>query len=233
MVFHLLSAMSKLKRGNIMDVIRIALSGVFLVMFVACTHKGNINDNRAFVKKGEPVTVRSDKSLLENAKVANKGQYKIVYKNPGQQEVPLISELPVGAIIPFYGQWNFSDHWQIAMGQTIKDPESPLHGMNVPDLIGAESKSATMYLAGTIDKTFLGKVFGKNELPPMDNHTHSEKVKAPTSTHAVDRNSSGPGEIVANRNHSHKVSSTPRGKHDHGGDNRPVSFGLVYLIKVK
>jgi len=195
--------------------------GVFIL--AGCTNKG-------FVKYSSMHNIDSDIPLIEQAKIANQGQYKIGYRSLKSNETPLIDTLPIGTIIPFWGPFVFSDQWQIAMGQVIQDPASPLFKKKVPDLNGAFSPFETSYIAGTLDSRTYNKNFGRSDIPNDGEHIPSGTVQLqhglPHPNGWNDRSSSN-HLIIPKLKMNHVL------PHAHKGENRPRTYGVVFLIKVK
>jgi|GEM_PF-3191199 len=192
---------------------------------------GLFGGNFGFFQKGEMVDIDTTKPAIEQAEAANKGQYKLEYRKAKKSETPLLDALPVGAIIPYFGPWTFSDNWQLAIGQIVRDPESPLYDMKVPDLNGAYSPFEPTYLAGTLDTATLGQSFGSNTLKSAPKHTHTGKVSAAGLRFRA--KTAGNGWVANQAEHRHGFSTSEEGAHNHGGDKRPQSYGIVYLIRVK
>ena len=136
--------------------------------------------------------------------------------------------MPVGTIIAHFGPWQFSDKWQICMGQEIRDPDSPLYGRKVPDLNGAHAPFQATYIAGTLDIRTYNKKFGNNILPGSGTHSHGGRTGRGGGRSYGDADDE---RRHASSDHDHTISAD--GNHDHGGDNRPNTFGLIYLIRVK
>ncbi len=189
---------------------------------------------KGFVKTGEMVQTNPSMTLAQKAETVNKGQYKLAYKNLKKKEVGLLDDIPIGAIIPHWGAWEFSDRWQICMGQVIDDIESPMHGEKVPDLTGITIKDhKPTYIAGTLEEQYFNKTFGQNYLSKEAAHVHQAEIGANKSIVHPDKNTVQSSTPSAGPYHKHKITMEKTGEHDHGGDNKPHSFGLVYLIKVK
>jgi hypothetical protein len=216
---------------------------VAVLLLDGCAPKANIecgcsaNDilpykcgQKGFVKSGNMVQPDPSVSLAQKAEKVNNGQYKVVYKKLKKDDVVLLDDIPIGAIIPHWGNWEFSDRWQICMGQIINDTESPLYGKRVPDLTG---KQKPTYIAGTLEEEYFNKRFGKNYIPKEKAHMHKGKVAQNKSIVYPDKNTIRKATATAGPYHKHDISIKKAGAHDHGGDNKPYSFGLVYLIKVK
>jgi hypothetical protein len=44
--------------------------------------------------------------------------------------------VPVGSVIPFFGDLtNLTDNWKLCDGALVNDPDSPFHGLSVPNLV--------------------------------------------------------------------------------------------------
>ena len=189
---------------------------------------------KGFIKTGDMAQIDPSMTLAQKAEAVNKGQYKLAYENLKKEEVGLLDDIPVGAIIPHWGEWEFSDRWQICMGQVIDDTQSPLYGKKVPDLTGISiSEHKPTYIAGTLEEQYFNKTFGVNYLLEEKTHTHSAKIGQNKSIVHPDKNTIQKDTPTAGPYHKHTISMDKAGGHDHGGDNKPHSFGLVYLIKVK
>jgi hypothetical protein len=134
-------------------------------------------------------------------------------------------EWPVGAIIPvFYpSAVEYPVGWTICAGQLISDKDSPFFGRNIPNL--AEDR----FLMGTILRGSYGQYGGSNQLPESGAHDHQFTIhKGGRVTRTPDGfQAEGPqcGTVT------HATSSA--GAHNHGGENRPAWFGLIFLIKYK
>lgn len=197
-----------------------------LFLFSGCAQKG-------FVKSGQMIVLDDNDNLLVQAEKSNAGQYNLTYKKLDKNEYPLLDDIPVGAIIPYFGPWDFSDRWQFCIGQEIRDPDSPLYGRTVPDLMGGKTFEKVTYVAGTLDQKTLNTYIGDNKIPPQSNHGHPASTGGATGSVRPDKNSSGDYTKAASPNHTHSVSVSGKGEHNHGGSNIPHSYTLVYLIRVK
>jgi len=238
---------NKIKKELEMKFSNNLLALVAVIALSGCASKGSVDcgcdaENipphkcvqKGFIKEGSMGQIDPSMTLTQKAEVANKEQYKLTYKKLKEEEISLLDDIPVGAIIPHWGEWNFSDRWQICMGQMINDTQSPLFGKKVPDLTSmTPAFHKPTYIAGTLDKKYFNKTFGSNNLPEEKAHTHESKIGANKSIVYPDRNTIQRSTKSAGPYHSHTISVENAGKHDHGGDNKPHSFGLIYLIKIK
>ena len=124
-----------------------------------------MSNKEGFTLVGATKKIDSTLSLKDQAKEANKGQPDIEYKTLATGEKALVDSIPIGAILPHWGPWNFSSNWQICLGQKINDAASPLDGQRVPDLNGAHHPNSTTYIAGTLDTKTFRKFYGSNTIP--------------------------------------------------------------------
>jgi hypothetical protein len=68
----------------------------------------------------------------------------VTYKDGSKGNVSPNEILPVGSIIPFYGNYyTLPENWRMCDGSLIKDTQSPFHGLNLPDLRGRFVMGAT------------------------------------------------------------------------------------------
>lgn len=197
---------------------------IIILIFTGCAQKG-------FLKEGS-MEISSSLLLMEQAELANNSQYKVSYKKIPNGEIPLIDDLPVGAVIPYVippGGFKFSDKWEIALGQTIEDPDSPFFQHKIPDLNGSHTPFRVMYIAGTLDVETYGNVFGRNDIPDKGNHSHT----GDTAKSSEKTGTKGGTKEVARLIHTHSFETKSAGNHNHGAENRPQTTGIVYLIKIK
>lgn len=136
------------------------------------------------------------------------------------------SELPPGTVLPMYFPNNklvIPLGWCICAGQKIEDPASPFLNLNVPNLLDQRFPMGTK-----VAETY-GKSGGNNELAPEGNHSHKYTIrKAGTRQNSPDGfQAEGPQCRVVT------LDTTADGQHNHGGDNRPRWFGLLYIFKYK
>jgi hypothetical protein len=182
----------------------------------------------------EPLSV-SESSLLE-AGASPRRISRIAQTNRA-----LLDGLPVGSVIAYYPveTLRLPEGWAYADGSMVADPESPFNGRRVPQL------NDDRYLIGSISS--FGAVVGNNDIAPAGEHDHDRFV-------VTDRNSTtGPpntnadsvmvtpgtqGVRIPIQGHQHFMGAQyipvkPDGSHNHGGDNRPLSFGILYIVKIK
>ncbi|WP_417457404.1 hypothetical protein [Kordiimonas sp.] len=162
-----------------------------------------------------------------------------------------LDSLPVGAIIPFYPYGNLAipENWRYCNGDEVDDQLSPLYGQKLPNL------NDDRFLMGST--TSFGEQGGSNSHLPDGQHTHVARADrggqhdhgGATETeqsNGVLKEMEQAGEInvrmveqghrhaiSADGEHRHSVAVNPSGVHDHGGDNRPKYFGVLYIIKIK
>lgn len=198
---------------------RILIATFIVLSLAACKQNG-------YVRTGDMLAPDQSLSLREQAEAANANAHDVAFGNVGDA-TPLLDDIPVGAIIPHFGPWTFSANWQICMGQEIRDPESPLYGRRVPDLVGAHTPFQTTYLAGTLDTGTYNRTFGNNTSAAGGMHGHGATSGGSRVGAGGDN---GGDQFFTHMGHQHRVSDG--GEHSHG-DNRPHTYGIVYLIRIK
>lgn len=146
--------------------------------------------------------------------------------NPGTYSGLPPGELPIGSVLPvFFPNYKLviPDGWCVCAGQRIDDPASPFVNLNAPSLLD------NRFPMGTKDAETYGKQGGANELAPQGDHSHSYAIrKAGTRERSPDGFQSQGDDC---RTVTLQTSAT--GSHDHGGENRPRWFGLVYIFRYK
>lgn len=153
--------------------------------------------------------------------------------------------LPIGSIIAWHrellggngGEPSVPFGWALCDGQTIEDPDSPLNGIQIPDLNG--------------DGKFLrgGKKSGTMQADQMQSHTHDVYGMIAGD----DANSSGGGSgygfvyphVPGYPGWEHNLkehtdfnedpvdSGTGAGKPRHGVETRPINMSVVWIMKIK
>ncbi|WP_321368311.1 hypothetical protein [uncultured Desulfuromusa sp.] len=133
------------------------------------------------------------------------------------------SDFPFGTILPYYVPPNtyiqLPVGWVLAAGQKIPF-KGPFKGYNVPDLT-----TGTFLVGGIYEH---GKSGGSNTISKSDDHHH-------TYTIIKNRRARRAPEGYQAAGSDCKISTlntSSEGSHDHGGDNRPKWFGVVYIIRV-
>ena len=160
----------------------------------------------------------------------------------------LVDSLPIGSIVAYFPSHDFAipESWHVCDGSVITDNESPLVGRVTPNLIDVR------YLAGT--SAFFGQTFGANQLLVDGGHQHGAStalagvhthsleigpstVNAPKEAQAghdmrlLPQDHSHTSDLAAGGQHRHGL--TKDGTHNHSGDKRPASMGLLYIMKIK
>jgi hypothetical protein len=145
---------------------------------------------------------------------------------PIRSQAPLAG-VPIGAILPFIGPLDtLPDTWLPCDGRTVDDPSSPIHGLELPDLTDGR------FLMGVGAAGMIGVSGGSNAIPTAGGHTHSgEATGRITQTSGSPRNLEQRGD--KGFRHSHALTVSSSGGHDHGGDNRPAFYGVHYIVRVK
>ena len=160
----------------------------------------------------------SDLSIEEQAKEA--------ITNPPKYSVLQAGEWPVGTVLPIYVPKTIQLPlgWCICAGQVIDDPTSPFMNLPVPNLIDCR------FPMGTIFTDSYGKYGGTNDLISSGDHDHTYSIrKAGTRERSPDGFQSQGNDCRTVSN----LHTTSTGAHNHGGENRPQWFGLLYMIKYK
>lgn len=135
--------------------------------------------------------------------------------NPAKYTTLPGGELPVGSILPVTrppgATIQLPAGWVVAAGQTLDDPESPFHTHTLPRLTDGR------FLMGSLSE--FGKYGGVNALPGDGNHRHERQQIG------------SPG--FGDDHPDNQFRTADAGGHDHGGENRPAYFGVLFLIKIK
>lgn len=132
------------------------------------------------------------------------------------------NEWPVGAILPVYypHRIELPPGWCICAGQIITEPASPFFNLHAPNLTDER------FPMGTSSPTSYGKNGGANLLVPSGNHSHTYTIQKHAPQPSPDGyQGRGPNCYVSTMN------TSSNGDHDHGGENRPNWFGLLYIMK--
>lgn len=209
---------------------QVLLITLMIVVSFGIAKSESMNVAYGFVKSS---VMRIDQRLppLQQAALANKSQYQTSFTELTSDKNPLIDDLPIGTIIAYHvppGGFQFSVRWQVALGQTISDPDSPFNGVAVPDLNGNTGQRVPTYLAGTLDSTKFGNPFGSDTLPIDGKHNHGGATQGVGGRSRAD---GGNDLKIPESGHTHNIGMA--NDHDHGGDNKPRTHGIVYLIKIK
>ncbi|MDO8262883.1 MAG: hypothetical protein Q7T21_06630 [Gallionella sp.] len=143
----------------------------------------------------------------------------------GKYETLPAGEWPVGTILPLYVPKTIQlpKGWCICAGQTILDPESPFMNLPVPNLIDGR------FPMGTIFTDSYGKYGGTNNIATSGNHDHLYTIRKAGTRERTPDGFQGEGPECK----TVTLHTTGNGAHDHGGENRPQWFGLLYMIKYK
>jgi hypothetical protein len=146
--------------------------------------------------------------------------------NPGKYTTADSGGVPVGTVLSVYypnGKFTLPQNWCVCDGQPITDPESPYVNLNAPNLLDGRFPMGTKY-----EQTF-GRLGGSNSIPANAPHTHQYSIR---KTRNASRSPAG-FQSEGDECETETFDTTPSGAHDHGGDNRPQWFGLLYIFKYK
>ena len=145
---------------------------------------------------------------------------------PLQAEAPLAG-VPIGVVLPFIGPLDtLPDGWLPCDGRTVNDANSPINGVQLPDLTDGR------FLMGVGAEGMIGVSGGSNALPTAGGHSHSgEATGRITQTSGTPRNLEQRGD--KGFRHTHALSLSSAGGHNHGGDKRPAFYGVRYIVRVK
>lgn len=145
--------------------------------------------------------------------------------NPSPYQVLPANELPVGTILPafFPDKIQLAEGWCLCLGQVITDKASPFLGRAVPRL------GDSRFLMGVSSSDLYGKYGGTNTINGSGDHDHTYTIrKAGTRNRTPDGFQAEGDECKIVTLHT-----SSNGQHDHGGDNRPQWFGVLYMIRYK
>lgn len=135
-------------------------------------------------------------------------------------------ELPIGAVLPVFFPNNkivIPDGWCVCAGQRIDDAASPFANLNAPNLLDQRFPMGTK-----VTETY-GKQGGSNDLASEAGHSHSYAIrKAGTKVRSPDGFESEGKDC-----RTVTLETGANGEHNHGGDNRPRWFGLIYIFRYK
>ena len=136
------------------------------------------------------------------------------------------SKFPIGTILPVFppkgAGFKMPKGWVVCDGRVVVHPHSPFKNTNLPNL------TSDIFLMGTgVDK--VGSESGNNTMPSDGAHNHSGSTGGPSGH---DRCDNGGDRHPGSRNHGHSFTTSTNGGHDHGGDNRPHFFGVLYIIRI-
>lgn len=135
-----------------------------------------------------------------------------------------LAGVPVGTVLPFVGSiTTLPDGWLPCDGRLVHDAASWFNGKNVP-LINASS-----YLSGVNDPIVVNTTFGQNDIPKAGQHSHTGN----TGGEVVGAASPLGFQKEGGQCHVHVHGITADGDHDHGGENRPFSVGVWFIIRIK
>lgn len=155
--------------------------------------------------------------------------------------------VPVGSVIPWHktmvNPTGLSDRWVECNGQTLDDPESPLHGQTIPDLNGATDtyNNQGLFVRG-------GSISGNYQEDQMQSHKHDDSGHQHYNTlRTGGAGGSTPGAPYtwapftqawwSNINHANlgdpTDSGTGAGTPRHGPETRPVNMSMVWIMRIK
>ncbi len=129
-------------------------------------------------------------------------------------EIHKLSTIPIGTILPWIPtkeQPNLPDGWVICDGTR-----------NTPNL-------ANMFLRGVTSRDKLGVGDGTNTIPKDGEHSHGKRTDKVHSNRITYRSGSDNNGVWFN--HAHGIPS--ESGHDHGGNNLPPHYNVLYIMKVK
>lgn len=159
--------------------------------------------------------------------------------------------VPVGTVLAYIGD---SEHlpaqFALCNGRVITDADSPFHGQKTPDLTN------DMFLRGVATATQVQTVAGRNDIPLDGQHNHHGQTDnagahrhTGTTDLATDRGPGVPGAYESEGDekhfhnhgftsdgvpdHSHSYNTSQQAAHSHGGENRPLSFGVWFIMRIK
>ena len=138
-----------------------------------------------------------------------------------------LAGVPVGTVLPYIGPLDaLPSEWVPCDGRIVSDPNSPLDGVQLPDL------SDGRFLMGVGSETMIGVSGGSNAISTDGAHTHNG-----TATNRIQQQAGAPRNLETNGSkgfrHTHKISLQTNSGHDHGGDKRPAFFGVRFIVRIK
>jgi len=141
--------------------------------------------------------------------------------NPQKFSTLGADEWPVGTILPVYfpHKIELPIGWCLCAGQEITDKNSPFFNRHAPNLIDDR------FPMGTASPQSYGKSGGANLLKASGDHNHSYTIQK-RSPQPSPQGYQGKGDAC----YISTLSTSDNGNHDHGGDNRPNWFGLLYMM---
>jgi hypothetical protein len=135
-----------------------------------------------------------------------------------------LTGVPVGTILAYVGLLSsLPTGWVPCDGRQINDAASWFNGQSVPQI------NQSTYLCGAGDPSAVNTRFGRNDIPPVPNHAHGGKTPIENVGGADGHGFQKEGDQC----HTHDHIIDPDGGHDHGGDNRPLSSGVWFIIRIK
>jgi hypothetical protein len=135
-----------------------------------------------------------------------------------------LTGVPVGTILAFVGAVSsLPDGWVPCDGRLITDAASWFNGQQVPTI------NSYSYLSGVADAATVNTSFGRNDIPNEAAHTHGNS----TSWENVGSPDGHGFQKEGGQCHWHTHTLNPDGAHSHGGDNKPASVGVWFIIRIK
>jgi len=142
------------------------------------------------------------------------------------EKKPKPTSFPVGTILPVFPPkgtgFKLPRGWAVCDGRVIVDPQSPYKNTNLPNL------TSDIFLMGS-SVTDIGSIGGSNQIAADGNHNHTGRTGGPSSRDGCDN---GGDKHPGSHHHSHGFTTSTTGQHNHGGDNRPQFFGVLYIIRI-
>lgn len=131
-----------------------------------------------------------------------------------------IADYPTGTILP----------WDPVIRDKEGNPTGQLHtlpdGWAICNGINGTPNLVDRFLIGAGDLKRVGNTGGRKDIPDDGKHAHSGKTGV-TKERGVKKENGNDGKHT--HTHSHTISED--GKHNHGGDNLPPYYTLIYIIK--
>ncbi len=132
---------------------------------------------------------------------------------------------PIGTIVAMYlpplTLYSLPIGWLFCWGQ-VCIYDGPFKDKNVPDL------RDNRFLMGAREN--IGGYGGSNSILPDGHHSHGGTTSEASKIY--DGCDSGSDRYPTQGFHTHTFTTNNNGEHNHGGDNRPSFFGVIYIIKV-
>lgn len=117
------------------------------------------------IQVGNDPEMTPRQKIVPSFQAAAANKLVVTYANQSRGEYGVNNLIPIGGIISYYGDLaTLQENWRICDGTTLNDPESPLNGQTLPNLLG-------QFIRGAESNVQVGQKGGADSINIQHGHT--------------------------------------------------------------